>query len=1156
MEDLHRTYPDHLIDGDPGTYWKAATFHTPQWIEVRWPVPQKVDGVTLHPLPPSQPQQWRVEAMKGGEWVLVAKGEATTAISFPPIRAERLRLWFDRVANAPLAMTEVEVHGVLSPSSAMLQPYWTAQYIWHPEPERKLDIGAARYFRTTFEVSDPVTLSRAVVQSRSNDHYHLYLNGEKVASGSKAITPVSVLEHLRKGENVLAYEAKAGSDPGWGLMVLLGEMTLVDREGSRRQIGTGPEWHSSTTADPGWNAPGFEPGKGWQPVAVLGKPPAEPWGRIPYRSIGSQTAVTLQSLGATPDPVAPGATLEVSATVVAPEKLAKAYAFEFRLADDPYPDFQDYHLVSAAALPEVPTQNWTPGEAYTLRASLPIPSWAPPGATLQLSLRALSLDGSGDALRWEPKSAPVTITAPKTPPMPMSKKPWTIRAVQQGALAHFELNGQPLAPVFWGGGNTYSYEKIAEYAKTGNRIFEVSSYPSKVESGVDYRAVHFQSLDQNIRNILRLVPDAAIMIKSDVRASGRFRQEHPEAMMIDAHGRNLGIESMSSSLYRAAVRDYVRQLMDYLSGQPYASRIVGYRMFIGPQADAYIGGIAENRFQDDRSKLTIGDYHPEALEAFRRFLRGKYEKESALQEAWKMPQVTFENALPDAGVITAAQPDHQLFRDPRAGRMPADYAEFLSGLIPGAVEELVAEIVHEREGVFVSSWTGYFAELLRGLHPASSQQLNGFRLAQQRYRSSIDLFTGTTNYSSRRPGVRTAAFQPFTSIAWNRKLAMIEIDYRTFLAGTRTRGRHKSQDETSSVLRREMGTALIHGAGYYFYEFPGRSGRDAMGYFMDRSILGDIRRSTELFNKAMALETPPRRRTEVAVVLSAESVWHQDVAYPAGIYQSLIPGVLYHELSTLGAPVDLINVNDLELPEVRDQYKLFLFLNPFYLTDQQRGNIEALKGEGRTLAFFYASGYVSDSEGLSVASMKALTGLELEVIEGREVPRYHFNRVQHPLLAGVRPGQKVEVPPVQEVLTKVVPQAVFPNFHVSDAEALALGSDEEGRTRLAWREFDSWKVLYSAVPNAPAALLRQLATAAGVHLYCEESGVVVEANDRYLLLHWAGDRATRVNIRLPYPATVHAHYRDQPVATEGERFEVELPSHPFTEIYELTPLRQ
>ncbi len=71
-------------------------------------------------------------------------------------------------------------------------------------------------------------------------------------------------------------------------------------------------------------------------------------------------------------------------------------------------------------------------------------------------------------------------------------------------------------------------------------------------------------------------------------------------------------------------------------------------------------------------------------------------------------------------------------------------------------------------------------------------------------------------------------------------------------------------------------------------------------------------------------------------------------------------------------------------------------------------------------------------------------------------------------------------------------------------------------------------------------LLRGVARYAGVHLYCDED-VVLDADNRMLMLHsgWDGDRTLQV--ALPRPMTVTDAWTGEVLAANADRLEVALP---------------
>lgn len=65
--------------------------------------------------------------------------------------------------------------------------------------------------------------------------------------------------------------------------------------------------------------------------------------------------------------------------------------------------------------------------------------------------------------------------------------------------------------------------------------------------------------------------------------------------------------------------------------------------------------------------------------------------------------------------------------------------------------------------------------------------------------------------------------------------------------------------------------------------------------------------------------------------------------------------------SRSGAPFDWYLIEDLEEGLLGD-YKVYIFLGVFYLSDSQRRAIEKLKADGRTLVWFYAAGFAGQEK--------------------------------------------------------------------------------------------------------------------------------------------------------------------------------------------------
>jgi len=118
-----------------------------------------------------------------------------------------------------------------------------------------------------------------------------------------------------------------------------------------------------------------------------------------------------------------------------------------------------------------------------------------------------------------------------------------------------------------------------------------------------------------------------------------------------------------------------------------------------------------------------------------------------------------------------------------------------------------------------------------------------------------------------------------------------------------------------------------------------------------------------------------------------------------------------------------------------------------------------------------------------------------------------------------------------------------PIFHVNDSGARTLGNVvySQGRCRPGFviKEFPNWKSIYSAAPNLPAGVLREIARYAGVHIYNDDGDVIYATRDLLAIHTAAGGHR---EIRLPRLAPqVYDLFSNTMISTETDHFEIELP---------------
>ncbi|NLG01621.1 MAG: hypothetical protein GX565_15935 [Lentisphaerae bacterium] len=222
-----------------------------------------------------------------------------------------------------------------------------------------------------------------------------------------------------------------------------------------------------------------------------------------------------------------------------------------------------------------------------------------------------------------------------------------------------------------------------------------------------------------------------------------------------------------------------------------------------------------------------------------------------------------------------------------------------------------------------------------------------------------------------------------------------------------------------------------------------------------------------------------------------------------------------------GAPFDWYLIDDLDA--IRDKgYKVFVFLDCFYLTADQLRAVESLRSQNRTLVWFYAPGYASQ-EDLSVARMEALTGFAFEpVAEGT---------LQGTLNAT---GEAVGIAKRQKSLCVV--------RGGEGVCGLAHGVDKlKEKTVMALKRHPGWTSVFSAIPGVTADQLRTLYREAGVHIYCD-SGDVLSANEAWLMLHTRA--AGKRHVTLPKACKIITEITTEKIVAENANaFSIDRPKH-------------
>ncbi len=1143
-------YSDNLIDGDPDTPWRSFDGELPQWLELRWSTPVRLRGVTLLEAPPSRLTGGRVEVWEPrGRWREVARFQAADPATgrvtarFDEVAADRLRVVVTGNDGPVLHLAEVQAHGPEQVDLDALRPYWKGWHIWHDEPDRVAKM-PPRYFRRSFELAPGEQLNGAAVQLYTNDLYEIRVNGAKVAAGQRSTGPVNLADKLRPGENVLAVICTPTSQPGWPNLALTAEAT-IDTDRGPRYLTTDDTWRSSDRAEDGWDQPGFDASR-WRPPYLVARVGQGVWGRIGYTDAAGRVDVQLTAAELPAAAVRPGDSVTVRLKLRPRRALADDYAITWELGQEPVLGGNGDYTVCRGEVPLPAAAASWPTDADTEVAwKLVLPAWTPHGP-VPLRLEGLNRR-QGRGLRFvgpagRPLSDVGSLTVDRYGAAPAGGERARMVPRDDGAPL-LEIGGRPTVPLIWAYHNP-TYEKLHLSAATGLHLYQARGYPLRPEPAAPERLCRL--LDQHIQAILNIDPAARVIAFLDLRPSTAWLKEHPEAALIAADGRP-GPQSYFAREHLDLVTAHLRQVLRHVEAQPYAGRVIGWHLITCGTPDSALGGVEGNQFEPDRAKISLGDHNPQALAAFRDWLTDRYHgDQAALRAAWRDDRVTFATAAVTNEQLTAEGAGGGVFRDPSSGAAPFDYFAFLSGGIARFYQKLAA-VVKSETGKLVGCYYGYDTVHLYGYNsPGGVLQNNNFDETAMYGTDRFDYLAMVPSYQHRLAG---SGFEPQHAVAGqdlHGKQYLAELDTRTVTAEVTQWGRQRSVRESVEVAKRDLATLLMDGHAGWFADWS-TSGLRAVGYYIDPDLLSAIRRAGEIY--AEELTQPRRSAARVAVVVSGKAWYYHDLYRAPPLYYNLVRRLLFDRLPHLGAPVDTIRLKDLADPRVAERYRVLVMLNPFALDSADRRAIDALKGDGRTIVWFYAPGYVDPEHGLSVDGVSRATGLKVALRPGRERPRYR-PVAGHPLTAGA--PEEVACEPYGYAASNALhPPEIAPLFAIDDSAAEALGRYADGQVAVAVRDLGTWRSVYSAVPFMDATTLRHLVETAGVHCYTAP-GPVVRATGRLVMVHVGFGGEPTLTVNLPGRFKVTERLTGQVLATDADRVELPTPTC-RTFLLELSP---
>lgn len=1088
---------------------------------------------------------WRDRSVgKVVERELTASPVATEiTVDFTAIDAVYYRLWLEKTGgDGGVTLLNAQLRQTGEPAESQ---GWEGNWIVHPADYDTIESqkNNERYYFFRQELNLEDTIKSAQLQITADDRVDVYINGEQVytetRTGDTWSLPVTldIGEYLHKGRNVLAirlyngvyrygllYDGIVKMDNGSALRFFSDDSAWVARASIGEDAVPNPLWTEADEQQ--YMDPDYDMSTGgWTHAEIYAKAGSGGWGSIDFDNAEySDYKLETNEFNFPKNTVYAGDTVEITATLKINEKLPKTNSFAVYFWKR---NSTSRICTGTIALADgKTTDSWPVGKEFEAKFVLTVPLFLAEGSyTLQFDNTVAIVSDYfinnkvGNLKVAQPELSVTTKSEVK---------------VHNGKPTVF-VNGIAKAPLWYSRPERDTQFDTAEMAGLANGGIDTSIafiLPRETlgELWMSDGTLKTETIDRQMLGTLAADPNSQLMVAIDTTPPQWWLDQHPDECV----KLNTGViskESFASELYRKEVGEVLTRIIRYLMEQPYANNIVGFKITGGTTYEWQWWGINGN-------SNVIGDYSSAGLTAFRRWLREKYSSAEALRQAWGDASVTFETAgVPDKAARTATTYGSVL--SATENRHAIDYALFMGDMKTDAMlyfAEVAKKAVDNR--LMVGTYAGYLLNVTNYDMASSTSQTSFQRILDSEY---IDFITCPWLYSEREIGYSGDYMSAVDSVTAHGKLYIAEDDDRNHTTdmfdapdARAAVGWTRTAEQTVETLKRNYAYAISKGCGLYLYSLSGTYFTDAQVQQLASQMMQEMTLSQGLTRKSVS---------DVAVFYDEQSA-----AYMGYSGSNLTDELLYkallmyqrRELYSMGVPYDTYVLDDLEKGLV-PEHKVNIMLSATQITPSERKAIEErLCKNGNVILWIFTAG-LSDGETTDVANLSALTGMQMQLVSSPDGQRKQLGTVEvsdydHWLtkgLADVSYGA-IEYNTLAPVIAVNDPTARVLGYHTAqngwaeNAAGLAVKEkNENGR---------QWVSIYSAVPCFPQALLRNILTHLGCHVYDETASDVVYADNNYVAVHslFGGDKT----IRLPQRSTVYDVFTGEIVAQNVTEFTI------------------
>lgn len=1032
------------------------------------------------------------------------------------------------------------------------EPYkgitWAGKWLTHPDETARISNSphpfTERHYFTRTEINLDKPVETAQMQITVDDKFSLYINGmqvyEETRSGDTWDLPVTldIAEYLQPGKNVIAidmfnnvylygllFDGIVKMEDGSSLRFYSNSDTMMAAEClSDEMIPTrNPLW---TEADQmSWTQLDYDMSTCplWVHADEFASIGGGGWGMIDFDPTEYSDYKIFSNEFTFPDgDITAGATVTVTAQLLLEKKIPTTSSFKVDIWKRNTTSRICSGILTVAN--GQTTDDWPVGEEFTATFELQVPQFLAEGKyTVQLENTVSIVSdyfinnkvGYIDVVQVE---RPLTTTA-------------SVEMVN--GKATMIVNGEPKAPLWYARPERpaqFEESIVSKYAEVGvdtvvSYIFLNNVYGEVwTKDGFVSELVDSMMLDTLAGN-----PDAQLIVTLDFNVPDWWKEENPGelAALSEEHLTKTGA-SYASEKWKQESMAIMLEAIDHMMSQPYANNIIGFKVTGGYTLEW-------NWWAQSGIYTDVGDFSECGINAFRAWLTEKYGTDAALQEAWGDNSVTLETVMPPAKEERA---DDYWDTVVSIQDMPdfMDYELYMAELKADTIEYFCKGVnEHIEDRLIVGTYAGYFFP--GGGYEFSAATTNVYfqKLLQSEH---VDFIKSPWTYGLREIGDTAQFMGPVDSLDPYGKLWIVEQDSRLNLQemaegqdGRASVGWTRNYQQSVEQIKRDFSYILSKGMGVSFYNLM-------WDFFDDDQYYGAIGQMYEEMTLSLGLQN--ESVAEIALIVDGES--QMLIPWESKYLNHTLYDSIYFEqikeLGNCGASYDIYLLDDLAdglIPE----YKIYIFMATTNMTEKEREAVKKLQKNGNILVWQFTDA-IANGEKTDLSLMEDMIGMDLSLVSTKRkqiATSIVFNNT-HWLTKGMAEGQPYGVEsydtmsPVIAVTDKTVtPLAYHSTTSMTDGTPA-------GQVSLAVKDFGDWTCIYSAVPNMPQIMFRNMQKKTGVHTYTKSGSDVIYASNNYVALHsiFAGERT----IELPGNYTVYDVFNRQIVSTNTDSFTITL----------------